>query len=165
MAHVKTADVLSSWLAQGKPTLSSLARQFGVTRQRIHQILALYPKYRQSAQAVARRRRVLVRRERLSWLLAHPEAGVRQAAAAWGVKEGTARHFGLQMGVEFAPKQYSPQGDTAIIVKLHDEGLRPSEIQRWLSRRDKREVNHGKVYRALLRWRKHERFAPGRWHA
>jgi hypothetical protein len=159
----KTAEILSAWLAGGRPTLATLATRFGVTRQRVHQHLQRCGEYRRSVATTPRERSLRMSRERSRWFAAHPDSTAAQAAAAWGTSESGARNYARIAGLRFASKRDSPKGDVAIIVNLFDKGLAPRDILKWLARRDGHAPNSGKVYKALTKWRKDQRLALGRW--
>ena len=126
--QARRVAIVTWWRDQGKPRLRDVARKFGLTRERVRQILCNESDYDRCAQGV--------RQQRIRTALElHPEWTAARVAQETGRSQTTVRILARGLGHKFPAKErpeYKPRGRVLKILNLHNQGLRRPDIAKRL---------------------------------
>ncbi len=120
--------IVTWWREQGKPRLQDVALEFGISSERVRQILRCESDY---DRCTCGPRLQEVR----DALVAHPNWTVAQVAQETSCSQATVWDIARVVGHRFpvkAPPPYRPRGRVLKILQLHNQGLRRPEIAKRL---------------------------------
>ena len=130
--QARRAAIVAWWREHGKPRLLDVAWEFGITGERVRQILNCESDYDRGGQGPTRQ---AVR----DTLETHPEWTPAKVALESGCSTSLVQSIARNLGHKFPATErpaYTPRGRVLRIIKLHNQGLRRPDIAKRLGIRN-----------------------------